>query len=144
MKQVARSALVSFSADKMFKLVNDISRYPDFLPGCSSSKVLESTPDRVVASVEVSKIGISRTFTTDNELIPGKAIIMSLVEGPFKFLYGGWHFIPLDNHACRIELELSFDFSNKMIEMVFGKIFSELTDSMVQAFTKRAKQIYDA
>lgn len=142
MKQIARSALVPFSADKMFHLVNDISCYPDFLPGCSSSRILESTPDRVIASMEISKIGISRTFTTNNELIPGKAILMSLVEGPFRFLNGGWYFTPLDNYACRTELKLSFDFSNQMIEIVFGKIFKELTDSMVGAFTRRAEQIY--
>ncbi|MEK6163523.1 SRPBCC family protein [Vibrio cholerae] len=62
MKQVSRSALVSFSAEQMFHLVNDVARYPEFLPGCSGSCVLEQSEAHMVASVDVSKAGISKTF----------------------------------------------------------------------------------
>ena len=143
MKQISRSALVSFSADQMFELVNDVSRYPEFLPGCSGSRVIQSSHDEMVASVDVSKAGISKTFTTSNELVPGQAIMMNLVDGPFKFLRGGWIFTALDESACKVELKLEFEFSSRMIELAFGKIFNELTSNMVNAFTKRAKQVYE-
>jgi len=143
MKQVSRSALVPFSAEQMFKLVNDVPKYPEFLPGCSGSKVLESSSDKMVASVDVSKAGISKTFTTSNTLKINQAILMELVDGPFKSLGGGWYFTELDEHACKVELKLEFEFSSKMIEMAFGKIFNDLTGNMVNAFTKRAKQVYE-
>jgi ribosome-associated toxin RatA of RatAB toxin-antitoxin module len=142
MKQVSRSALVSFSAEQMFDLVNDVARYPEFLPGCSGSRVIESSNGAMVASVDVSKAGISKTFTTSNELVSGEAIMMNLVDGPFKTLKGGWFFTALDEQACKVELKLEFEFSSKMIEMAFGKVFNELTNNMVNAFTKRAKQVY--
>ncbi|EGQ9853900.1 type II toxin-antitoxin system RatA family toxin [Vibrio cholerae] len=142
MKQVSRSALVSFSAEQMFHLVNDVARYPEFLPGCSGSRVLELSEAHMVASVDVSKAGISKTFTTSNQLTPGVSIAMSLVDGPFKTLRGGWFFTPLDEAACKVELRLEFEFSSKMIELAFGKIFNELTSNMVNAFTRRAKQVY--
>ncbi|KJY88067.1 cyclase [Vibrio neptunius] len=142
MKQVSRSALVSFSAEQMFKLVNDVASYPEFLPGCSGSRVIESSGSAMVASVDVSKAGISKTFTTSNELISDEAILMNLVDGPFKILKGGWFFTPLDEQACKVELKLEFEFSSKMIEMAFGRIFNELTSNMVNAFTQRAKQVY--
>ena len=142
MNQVSRSALVSFSAEQMFHLVNDVASYPEFLPGCSGSRVIESTDENMVASVDVSKAGIRKTFVTRNELRDGEAILMDLVDGPFKSLKGGWYFTPLDEHACKVELKLEFEFSSKMIEMVFGKIFNELTNNMVNAFTQRAKQVY--
>ncbi|MCG6345467.1 SRPBCC family protein [Vibrio fluvialis] len=142
MKQVSRSALVSFSADQMFHLVNDVARYPEFLPGCSGSRVIEASSEKMVASVDVSKAGISKTFTTSNELNHSESIIMNLVDGPFRTLRGGWYFTPLDEQACKVELKLEFEFSSKMIEMAFGKVFNELTSNMVNAFTKRAKQVY--
>ncbi|MBL4243872.1 SRPBCC family protein [Vibrio fluvialis] len=142
MKQVSRSALVSFSTDQMFHLVNDVARYPEFLPGCSGSRVIEASSEKMVASVDVSKAGISKTFTTSNELNHGESIIMNLVDGPFRTLRGGWYFTPLDEQACKVELKLEFEFSSKMIEMAFGKVFNELTSNMVNAFTKRAKQVY--
>ncbi len=142
MPKVTRSALVSFSADQMFNLVNDVARYPEFLPGCSGSRVIESSDTSMVASVDVSKAGISKTFTTSNRLTQGAMIMMELVDGPFKKLQGGWHFTPLDDQACKVELKLEFEFSSRMIEMAFGKIFNELTGNMVSAFTQRAKQVY--
>lgn len=142
MKQVGRSALVSFSAEQMFNLVNDVARYPEFLPGCSGSRVIESSDLSMVASVDVSKAGISKTFTTSNVLVASEAILMNLVDGPFKVLKGGWYFTALDEQACKVELKLEFEFSSKMVELAFGKIFNELTSNMVNAFTKRAKQVY--
>lgn len=142
MKQVTRSALVAFSAEQMFNLVNDVSRYPEFLPGCSGSTVLEASQDKMVASVAVSKAGISKTFTTSNLLNTGESILMELVDGPFKTLRGGRDFTALDEQACKVELKLEFEFSSKMIEMAFGKVFNELTSNMVNAFTTRAKQVY--
>ncbi len=142
MPKVTRSALVSFSADQMFSLVNDVARYHEFLPGCSGSRVIESSDSTMVASVDVSKAGISKTFTTSNRLADGAEILMELVDGPFKKLQGGWYFTPLDDQACKVELKLEFEFSSRMIEMAFGKIFNELTTNMVSAFTQRAKQVY--
>ncbi|MEZ8318293.1 SRPBCC family protein [Vibrio splendidus] len=142
MPKVTRSALVSFSADQMFSLVNDVARYHEFLPGCSGSRVIESSDSTMVASVDVSKAGISKTFTTSNRLADGAEILMELVDGPFKKLQGGWYFTPLDEQACKVELKLEFEFSSRMIEIAFGKVFNELTSNMVSAFTQRAKQVY--
>lgn len=142
MKQVSRSALVPFSAEQMFHLVNDVERYPEFLPGCSGARILESSSQKMVAAVDVSKAGISKTFTTANQLELGKVIAMRLVSGPFRQLEGGWYFTALDETACKIELKLEFEFSSRLIELAFGKIFAELTNNMVTAFTQRAKQVY--
>lgn len=142
MPQVTRSALVPFSAEQMFHLVNDVASYPSFLPGCSGSRVLETSESAMVASVDVSKAGISKTFTTSNQLEVGRKIFMQLVDGPFKHLQGGWEFTPLDESACKVELKLEFEFTSKLVEMAFGKVFNELTGNMVGAFTKRAKQVY--
>ncbi|OBT16818.1 ubiquinone-binding protein [Vibrio sp. UCD-FRSSP16_10] len=142
MPQVTRSALVSFSAEQMFNLVNDVARYPEFLPGCSGSKVHEADESKMIASVDVSKAGISKTFTTHNVLHSGRVIEMNLVDGPFKQLKGGWFFTPLDESACKIELKLEFEFTSRMVELAFGKVFNELTSNMVNAFTQRAKQVY--
>ena len=144
MPQISRTALVPFSAEQMYQLVNDAKSYPDFLPGCTGSRVLELGPTQMTAAVDVSKAGISKTFTTRNTLTSNQSILMSLVDGPFKKLIGGWKFIPLSPEACKIEFHLDFEFTNKLIEMAFGRIFKELAANMVQAFTSRAKEVYSA
>ena len=90
MPQISRTALVPYSAEQMYQLVNDVQSYPQFLPGCTGSRVLESTPGQMTAAVDVSKAGISKTFTTRNQLTSNQSILMHLVDGPFKKLIGGW------------------------------------------------------
>lgn len=142
MANINKTALVPYSAEQMIKLVNDIESYPDFLPGCTGSKILENQEDYILASVDVSKAGISKTFTTKNTT-SNENIIMDLVDGPFSRLNGQWSFIKLDDSACKIEFRLDFEFKNYLIEFAFGKIFKELANNMVVAFTNRARDIYN-
>jgi len=142
MAQVSRSALLMYSAQEMYQLVNDVDAYPEFLPGCSETQVLVDEPNLMKASIKVSKAGIGQTFVTENKLISGQSITMNLIEGPFKHLTGGWTFIELDEQACKVNLELEFEFSSSIIELAFGRIFHELIGSMVKSFSDRAKQVY--
>lgn len=142
MPQITRTALVPYSAEQMYQLVNDVKSYPQFLPGCSGSRILDESASQMMAAVDVSKAGISKTFTTRNTLVSNQSIIMHLVDGPFRKLMGGWKFTPIDDDACRIEFQLDFEFTNKLIELAFGRIFKELAGNMVQAFTTRAKEVY--
>lgn len=142
MPQISRTALVPYSASQMYQLVNDVKSYPEFLPGCTGSRVIDASANEMTAAVDVSKAGISKTFTTRNTLTDNQAILLQLVDGPFKKLMGAWKFTPLSEDACRIEFQLDFEFTNKLIELAFGRIFKELAGSMVQAFTTRAKEVY--
>ena len=144
MPQIERSALVFYSCKQMFELVNDVASYPQFLPGCSASQVLSVDGNVQTARLEVSKIGLRQHFTTQNTLFPYHKVTLQLVDGPFKFLRGGWTFQPLNEQACKVILSLEFEFTNKLVELAFGKVFTELTGMMVQAFTERAKNVYGA
>lgn len=144
MPQISRSALVPYSAAQMYQLVNDVNSYPDFLPGCVGSRVLQASPSQMTAAVDVAKAGISKTFTTQNILTDNQSILMNLVDGPFKKLKGIWQFTPLSHDACKIEFHLDFEFTNMFIELAFGRIFKELAANMVQAFTTRAREVYSA
>ncbi|MGM7447512.1 UNVERIFIED_ORG: ribosome-associated toxin RatA of RatAB toxin-antitoxin module [Idiomarina abyssalis] len=142
MPSIEKSALVSYSAKQMFDLVNHVEAYPEFVPGCAAARVLESSSQQKVAALDISKAGISKTFTTRNTLHEPERIDMGLVDGPFKKLTGGWVFTPLADDACKVELKLDFEFSSRLLGMAFGKIFKEVTSRMVDAFVKRAEQVY--
>jgi ribosome-associated toxin RatA of RatAB toxin-antitoxin module len=142
MAQISRSALLMYSAQEMYQLVNDVNAYPAFLPGCNETTILVNELNLMKASIKVSKAGISQTFVTENTLVPNQSITMNLVEGPFKHLTGGWTFTELDEQACRVNLDLEFEFSNSIIKLAFGRVFHELVGSMVKSFSNRAKTVY--
>ncbi|PJG86291.1 type II toxin-antitoxin system RatA family toxin [Conservatibacter flavescens] len=142
MPQINQSALVPYSAKQMYQLVNDYERYPEFLPGCIASRTLQQNEYEMVGELTIRKAGIRQTFATQNTLSPAQSIEMKLVKGPFRFLQGRWDFEELDEKSCKISLQLEFEFTNPIIQFAFGKIFTELTAKMIEAFKKRAKEVY--
>ena len=142
MPTISRSALVMHSVDQMYKLINDIPEYPNFLPDCDGSKVISKDDKSVTAALLVAKGGLSKWFTTKNTLISNEKIHLSLVDGPFKKLEGYWLLTPLSDDACKVSLELEYEFSNKLVSLAFGKVFGHFSNSLVKVFTQRAKEIY--
>jgi len=142
MPNISRSALVMHSVEDMYYLINDVLAYPKFLPNCSDSKIVAQDENSMTAAILVSKGGLKKWFTTQNVLISNQEIKMSLVDGPFKSLVGGWQLKALSDDACKIELTLDYEFSNKMFDLAFGRVFNNLANNMVQAFTERAKEVY--
>ncbi|WP_271272867.1 type II toxin-antitoxin system RatA family toxin [Aliamphritea hakodatensis] len=142
MTKVDRSALVLHTAEQMFDLVNDVAGYPEFLPWCTGTTVHESSEDIMQASLHVAKAGLKYSFTTRNELQRPGEIRMSLVEGPFSKLAGVWVFTPLSEEACKVSLNLEFDFSGKLASMAMSKVFNQMAATMVDAFVSRADQVY--
>lgn len=142
MPVVKRSSLVPYSAEQMFELVNDIESYPQFLPWCTGSRILSRQGDEIRASVDLARGGVQKTFTTCNRAQHGKMIEIRLVEGPFRLLEGFWRFDALAERRTRILLDLEFEFSSRLIQFAFGPIFHQIANSLVDAFCKRAHEIY--
>jgi ribosome-associated toxin RatA of RatAB toxin-antitoxin module len=143
MTTITRSSLVLFTPDQMFDLVNDVESYPSFLPWCRDSKIISKQEDEIIASLDLAKGGIHHVFSTRNRVIAGESIEISLVDGPFRHLEGHWQFSTIgDNQGCRIQLDMDFEFSNRLISMALGPIFTQISGSLVDAFCKRAQEIY--
>jgi ribosome-associated toxin RatA of RatAB toxin-antitoxin module len=139
---VHKSALVSHSAREMFELVNDVERYPQFLPWCRSTRLLSRTEEELCGQLEVSRAGISQVFSTCNRLFPYERIEIELAEGPFSRLCGEWRFTTLREDACKVELELTFEFSGRLINKAFGTVFGQIANTLVDAFCKRSDEVY--
>ena len=142
MRTVSRSALVPYSANEMFTLVDDIVSYPSFLPWCKSAQEHCRTGTSVEATLELQKGAISKSFTTRNTRRESASIDIELVGGPFRHLAGGWRFRDLGDAGCKVSLELEFQFDSKIADMMFGAFFEETCNSLVQAYTERAESVF--
>ncbi|AXA90508.1 type II toxin-antitoxin system RatA family toxin [Massilia sp. YMA4] len=142
MAVVHKSVLLGYSARQMFDLVDRVEDYPKFLPWCGGVEIRERGDNKVVASVGINFHGVRQSFTTANTNTPPTAIHMSLVDGPFKTLNGVWTFKELREDACKVELDLQYEFSSRLLEQVIGPVFGMIANSMVDSFTKRAETVY--
>ncbi len=142
MKVVERSAIVPFSAAQMFSLVNDVARYPEFLPWCIGAAVEDVAADERLASLKVARGVLKTHFTTRNRLMPEREILMDLVDGPFRNLAGRWRFESIGERGSRVSFRVEFEFKNPLTAAAFNAIFESLCGTIVDAFVKRARKIY--
>ncbi len=145
MKNIHKSVLIWFSPEEMFRLVTDVDAYPQFLPWCDHARVLESTDQGMTAEVGIKMAGFKQSFTTRNTHVPGRQVQMELIDGPFSNLSGGWTFSPVGDgsqRACKVELNLQYGFSSAALSAVVGPVFDKIASSLVDAFIKRAEQVY--
>lgn len=138
MPTIRRTALVGHSASRMFGLVNDVRAYPARFDWCDASRVLEESPDRMLARLDLRVAGFRTWFVTENRLSPPHHIDLQHVDGPFKRLRGRWEFHALDESACRVTLSLEFEPAVKLLSGAFALGFQGLADRMVDDFVRAA------
>ncbi|MFK7794343.1 MAG: type II toxin-antitoxin system RatA family toxin [Gammaproteobacteria bacterium] len=142
MSSVSRSALVPYSAAQMYALVNDIESYPEFVPWCSSSTSKEISSNEKEAALYFSRGAIKTSFTTRNTLSAEERIDLQLVDGPFSQLQGVWQFIDIDSEGSRVQLDVDFELSSRMLKIALESFFSQICDRLVTSFVQRANDVY--
>lgn len=142
MKRIERSALVSYSAEQMFDLVNDVEQYPKFIPGCKAVDLISRGDEELVARLHLAKAGFEQSLVTRNRLRRPESISLNLEDGPFRALTGEWAFQPLSDSACKVVFWLEYEFKNKLLGLAAGKVFEAVAAEQVKAICERAKTIY--
>ncbi len=138
MPQISKSILVPYSAQQMYSLVTDVPSYTTYLPWCSKAYVNAQHDDGYTATIEFNLKGIKKSFTTRNTTRPYQEIEMKLVSGPFQSLHGYWKFTDLGENSCKVEFELNYQFSSRILESTVGPVFKKISSSMVEAFHSQA------
>jgi ribosome-associated toxin RatA of RatAB toxin-antitoxin module len=142
MTVIKKKAEVNYTPAEMYELVNDIEKYPEFLPGCQTTTILSRDLDEVRAKIHLAKGGMQHAFSTVNRLQHNKMIEVRLLEGPFKHLEGFWRFDEKENGGCILSFDMEFIFSNMILDMTVGPILKNIADSFLEAFCKRAEELY--
>ena len=145
MKTVRRSALLWYSPQEMYRLVTEVDHYPEFLPWCDGARVVSADEAGNLVEIGMAFSGIHHKSTTRNVYVDARQVTMTLVDGPFSQLDGEWQFIPLGDgsqRACKVELLLNYGFDSAALAALVGPVFDRIAASMVDAFVKRAEQVY--
>jgi ribosome-associated toxin RatA of RatAB toxin-antitoxin module len=144
MALVEKTVLIEQSAERMFALVDACEDYPVFLPWCSRTEVKFRDDHKTVATLHINFHSVKSSFTTENDKEQPSLMSIRLVDGPFRRLEGAWHFKALAENACKIEFQLHYEFSSKLFEKVIGPVFGHIANTFVDAFVRRAAQVYGA
>lgn len=144
MARVQKSVLVAHTPERMFDLVDRVEDYPDFLPWCGGTELKSRDETCTVATIHIAYMGIHQSFTTENAKTRPREMRITLQHGPFSELEGDWLFFPLGEEACKIEFRLQYAFSSRVLDSLLAPVFSHITNTLVDAFVRRADEVYVA
>lgn len=142
MAAVKKIVLIEFTPRQMFDLVDEVERYPEFLPWCGGTELLCRDERITGARIHINYHGLKAHFATENEKDSPRRMAIRLTEGPFRHLDGMWQFTPLGDAACKVEFQLHYEFSSKLLEKAVGPVFNHIANTFVESFVKRAEQLY--
>ena len=142
MAEVNKSVLVAYPAQRMFALVDDVEKYPEFLPWCGGAELIFRDALLTRATLRINYHGIRQSFSTENAKREPYLMQIKLIEGPFRTLEGSWRFTELGGAGCKIELSLRYEFASRMLDKLLGPVFGYIANNLVDAFVKRAHHVY--
>jgi ribosome-associated toxin RatA of RatAB toxin-antitoxin module len=142
MAHVIKSVLVAHSATQMHDLVDRVEEYADFLPWCGGTEVKWRDEQTTVATIHIRYLHVNQSFTTENTKLYPHEMHIRLIQGPFHHMEGVWRFIELAQDACKVEFDLHYEFSHKLLETFLGPVFAHIANTFVDAFVHRADQVY--
>lgn len=142
MAEVRKSVLIEYSVGQMFYLVDQVEDYPIFLPWCGGTELIHRDETRTIATLHINYHGIKADFSTENDKEAPHFMNIKLRHGPFEQLDGCWRFKPLGDTACKIEFQLNYEFSSKLLEKALGPVFHHIVNTFVDSFVRRAGQVY--
>lgn len=142
MAQVKKTVIINHSAGEMFLLVDDVLKYPEFLPWCGGVDLIHQDDQSTTATLHIAYHGLHQNFTTQNSKTFPSLMTIQLKDGPFKHMDGVWQFIALNDEACKIEFSLNYEFANQFLEKIIAPVFSHIANTFVDGFVVRADKIY--
>jgi ribosome-associated toxin RatA of RatAB toxin-antitoxin module len=142
MIEIHRSALILVPAEAMYRIINDVACYPEFLDGVAAGRVIEVSDTHMVGELTIRKAGFERTVRTRNQLTAPTCIDMKLIQGPLENFSGVWRITPLSELGCKVALDIQFDVAKGLTAMAFGAAFKQVANNMVDAFVSRAHELH--
>ncbi len=142
MAQVKKTVIINHSASEMFLLVDDVLKYPEFLPWCGGVDLIHQDDQSTTATLHIAYHGLHQNFTTQNSKTFPRSMTIQLKDGPFKHMDGVWQFIALNDEACKIEFSLNYEFANQFLEKIIAPVFNHIANTFVDGFVVRADKIY--
>lgn len=139
---ITRTVLVPYSAQEMYDLVCDVARYREFLPGCISSEVVASGEAELIGRMTITRMGVTQHMVSRNRMQAPSRIDIEYVEGPFEHLVAHWLFEPLQEKACKVTFSMEFSVQQRFLQFAVNAAVQQGANETVDAFHKRAGQIY--
>jgi coenzyme Q-binding protein COQ10 len=137
----AERQIVPYTPEQLFELVADVGSYPRFLPWCVASRVRSRTETQLISDLTIGFGPFRESFTSRVTLDRPNRVVVKYENGPFRYLNNQWDFLPHDG-GTEVAFFVDFEFRSRILQAAIGVVFNEAVRRMVNAFRKRARDVY--
>jgi len=137
----AEKQIVPYTPEQLFDLVADVDKYPRFLPWCVGARVRHRTDRELISDLTIGFGPFRESFTSRVALDRPRSVLVTYENGPFRYLNNQWDFAPHDV-GTEVAFFVDFEFRSRILQSAIGVVFKEAVRRMVNAFRKRARDVY--
>ncbi len=137
----AERKVVPYTPEQLFDLVADVGKYPQFLPWCVASRVRSQSAEELISDLTIGFGPFRETFTSRVALDRPSRVKVRYENGPFRYLNNQWDFTPHPK-GTEVSFFVDFEFRSRILQAAIGVVFNEAVRRMVNAFLKRARDVY--
>lgn len=137
----AEKQILPYTQEQLFDLVADVDQYPRFLPWCVGARVRHKTETDLMSDLTIGFGPFRESFTSRVTLDRPKRVNVKYERGPFRYLNNQWDFAPHEG-GTEVAFFVDFEFRSRILQAAIGVVFNEATKRMVNAFRKRARDVY--
>ena len=131
-----------FSTEQLFTLVSDIESYPQFVPGCVATRILEHRADGRRLVDNVFGAGPLRwRFRSTAEADPPHRLEIVSQDGPWRRFAMLWRFTP-EGDGCRVDVDLDVAFRSPLLAALAPTALPRAEPRIIRAFEARAQRLY--
>ena len=144
MQDYRSKTTLPYTSKQLFDIVIDVESYPEFLPWCLSSKVINRTDEyNFDANLNVGYKALDEQYTSRIKSKFASEINSVAIAGPFKKLDSTWSFKDLHNGSCEVSFNIEYEFKSFFLDKLMGSLFKKATIKMLDAFESRANDLYN-
>jgi coenzyme Q-binding protein COQ10 len=136
-----------YPAEKIYQLVMDIEKYPEFLPWCKQARIVEVISEKNLhADLLINFKSFFEKYRSN--VTHGKSgsdayfVDVVATEGPFKKLINQWQFRDLEGGKCEVKFFIDFEFNSLLLGKIISPIFEKASEKMMAAFEERARNLF--
>ena len=142
MKVDSVSRLLPFSCVQVFDLVADIERYPEFLPGWISARILKREAN-VLCVQQVLGVGPVRIqFASRAVLHRPERIDITSSEPPFRHHHLTWLVTTRSAASCSLGVTADVELDSRLLQHVVNRVLPGSIEDTLAAFEARANSLY--
>lgn len=135
-RKISFHKVLNVDSRKTLEVVTNFNDYANFIPGCTSAKLISRESSKEIGRLEFNLLGKDYFIESEN-IIDDSSIIINQLKGPFKKFKGEWTVESIDESSCQINFNATYELPFLLDAITPKQIVDNFSKNIIESFIKR-------